>query len=681
MFTGIHELINERKYDAAREALEPLLADETSKIAAYAEYLLGYINTCRDYPNRKEYLARRYLSENLQGEYPHPYAYVLYSKLIEDRNVALNYLNKGLVRYPTDVRILGELLAVSPDKDLIVATIRDREIDNPWMLGRVISYLISSNQWAAIRLFISRIRKNPDIQTDEQRYLDLIEAYSFIFGDIPEYTVAIELLEKTIKDDTDNELAYSHYLGVIYAAIELNDLEKAKAYFDRLPVNNSIMDFDDGPRPWDINIVFERVYKKVFDRLSEVFAHDNHRKNKAAALYSMYLHYPSDMFDVCRYKKSDAAVLARYLKTEFNKAVAATLYDMRCHFKQANEAYDVLWSFLCEFEDPETNSVFFSDVLNCTDNDSLRKIVELTITHIKEDDFDTDCFVRCVFSELVAHLHEKGWYDSVREIVVFLSNTTIAESGRLFECAYALGECNDERATVLYEELIKKEPENSSAINNLGVQYRNGGDLFKALECYERACSLSPKEELYQNNLQSIRKSILQEREKDILDISESISIAGLENMGYTTDLCRRILMIKDADMRNIIQRDIQECAVAILAKQDKLATIMCGSIVEALLMQRIFEKGISKCDITAISKHKNASNYSVSDMGLNELLYVADKERLLNKNNYHLGHYIRDYRNVVHPAKEIRTKETVSHENVLTMWSVLCRLIWDLFP
>lgn len=122
------------------------------------------------------------------------------------------------------------------------------------------------------------------------------------------------------------------------------------------------------------------------------------------------------------------------------------------------------------------------------------------------------------------------------------------------------------------------------------------------------------------------------------------------------------------------------ECAVAVLAKQDKLATIMCGSIVEALLMQRIFEQGISKYDITAISKYKKASNYPVSKMGLNELLFVADKEHLLDKNSYHLGHYIRNYRNVVHPAKEIRTKETVRHENVTTMWSVLCRLIWDLF-
>ncbi len=71
-----------------------------------------------------------------------------------------------------------------------------------------------------------------------------------------------------------------------------------------------------------------------------------------------------------------------------------------------------------------------------------------------------------------------------------------------------------------------------------------------------------------------------------------------------------------------------------------------------------------------------NKKNCSLSSMALNELLFVAEKTNLIAKNSYHLGHYIRDYRNVVHPAKEIRMSENITHDNVLTMWSVLKRLI-----
>ena len=180
--------------------------------------------------------------------------------------------------------------------------------------------------------------------------------------------------------------------------------------------------------------------------------------------------------------------------------------------------------------------------------------------------------------------------------------------------------------------------------------------------------------------MQSTKEAIQRQRETEIFEVAEWISIDALEDIGYTTDLCKKVLQIADADMRDIIQRDLRECAIAVVAKQDKLATIMCGSIVEALVMQRIIEHSFLKYDISAISSSKKASSYPISEMGLNELLYVADKEKILNKNSYHLGHYIRDYRNIVHPAKEMRMKENVSHENVTTMWSVLCRLIGDLF-
>ena len=131
--------------------------------------------------------------------------------------------------------------------------------------------------------------------------------------------------------------------------------------------------------------------------------------------------------------------------------------------------------------------------------------------------------------------------------------------------------------------------------------------------------------------------------------------------------------------MREILFRDLRECAISIIAAQDKMATIMCGSIIEAILMHKISERGLVQYDISEINRKSGANKTPISNMGLNELLFVADKEKLLDTNSYHLGHYIRNYRNVVHPAKEIRMKEDITHENVLTMWSVLLRIITEL--
>lgn len=133
--------------------------------------------------------------------------------------------------------------------------------------------------------------------------------------------------------------------------------------------------------------------------------------------------------------------------------------------------------------------------------------------------------------------------------------------------------------------------------------------------------------------------------------------------------------------LRDILQRDLCECAIAVVSGQDKLATIMCGSIVEAILLYQIEQNGITKYDISSICRHKDASHYPVANMALNELLYVANCEKMIATSNYHLGHYIKDYRNMIHPAREMRSKENVTHENVITMWSVLVRLISALFP
>ena len=143
--------------------------------------------------------------------------------------------------------------------------------------------------------------------------------------------------------------------------------------------------------------------------------------------------------------------------------------------------------------------------------------------------------------------------------------------------------------------------------------------------------------------------------------------------------MCQKVMSITDEDLRNIIFRDLKECAIAVVAGQDKTATIMCGSIIEALLVHKIDERSIVKYDISEISQSKRASNYPIKEMALNELLFVAEKENIIAKNSYHLGHYIRDYRNVVHPAKEVRMQEEVSHSNVETMWAVLKRLIEEL--
>lgn len=681
MFAEIYTLIDERKYDDAVTALLPFYKDENAETSARAGYLLGYIHTRYDYKQKNAGQAKRYLRENIYGDYPQPYAFVLYSRIENDHNIALNHLERGLKRFPKDVRILEELMAKSPDKDAVVTLIKDSGISNPDLMGRVISYLVREKQWDHISGYLSRIENAGDIDDYDQLFLDLIRGYVYLFQQNPDYKKAKEILEKVIFGDIDNRLAYAHYLGLIYSLIKQGDIIKAKVYFDRLPVNNSIMDLDERPYPFGLWIDFFAEYKIIFDCLASVFAQDNERKQKARVLYALYLYHPSECFDICRYQKTDATVLARYIKTKFNPKVAGALYNMRCHFKQYKEAYEVLWRFIKEYENLEDNWVFFSEIINEADEVCLQMLVEQTVIHLQEDDYDQKLFVDEVFADLIKALNKAEMYSDIRSVAEFVSDDEIIRSGCTFSCAYAFGEVPDDRATALYEKLVEREPNNSAAINNLGVRYREQGALYKALLCYEKAHKLTPEKELYKENLKKVNNSIREQIQEEIEMVSENISLDALRGIGYTIDLCKRIYSIEDVELREIIERDLRECAIAVVAEQDKLATIMCGSIAEALLLHQVNKKGVTKYDVSSVSRRRDASACPVSEMVLNELLYVALKENILDKSEHYLGHYLKDYRNMIHPAREIRAKENVTHENVGTMWSVLVRLISVLFP
>lgn len=679
MFDGIIKKIEAKEYSDAKDALVPLAINGESKDIAYANHLLGYIYTCYDNPEKDEQKAKRYLRLNLTSDYPHPYAYYLYSRVEEDKNIALNYLHIGVSKYPKDPNILKELLRLSPDKETAIQLIESSESTNPSLLGRVISYLIEIHQWERIQPYLKILSEREELSNWEKEFLGFLNGFSLIFRNVPNASGAENIFREVISLDKDNDLAYAHYLGLIYSCILQGKKEEATSWFDRLPVNNTILDFFDGPRPFGITVILEEEYSLIFNAIGNLFSLDNNRKLTSDALYALYLYNPSEEYDgMYRYKKSDAAVLARYLKRGFNNHVACALYHMRYHFNQYKEAYKVLCDNIVNFKE-WGEEIYYLPFENAKDEDLLC-IAEYSVKCLKDDNFDKEEFVDDLFPELIDVLYHRKMYANIRAISDLIPNATLIKSGCLFECAFAYGDVDHDRASLLYEEIIKRNPQNTSALNNLGVQFEHSGDYYGALALYEKAITLNPKEDLYKRNLKRMQKTIGQQIEREVNEIADSLSESALEGIGYGIQINQRILSIQDERLRKILHRDLKECAIAVVAGQDKMAIIMCGSIIEALLMEKIREGGIDKYDISQISKGKHATSYPVTDMALNELLFVADQEKILDKSSYHLGHYIRDYRNIVHPAKEKRMSEEVNHENVLTMWAVLKRLLEELY-
>ena len=527
MFADIIKYVEEKEYQLAVDALTPLLKNEDEKIVAKAHHILGYINTRHDYTEKSDYQAKRHLRFNLNSNYPHPYGYVLYSQVEEDSNVALNYLEKGVARFPQDARILLEYFRLAPNKNAVIQIVKERNVNDARLLSAVIDYLVSVNQWNDVCHFAVQLENGNNLCESEQNYLDLIKAYAGLFSDSPDYSEAQRLLEKVIRTDTDNNLAYSHYLGIIYANLKLGRVLEATEFFDRIPVSNAVTDLDEWAQPLWISISFETLYPIIFKSILSTFAQDSSRKVKANVLYCLYLYSPSESYDIHRYKKSDVATLTRYLKTDFNKKIAVAVYRMRCHFKQFEDAYDILWEFLVRHQDPEESEIYFSETLENMSDDEVCRIARKTIEYLENDEWAPKQFVPSVFGTLVERLHDIKQYDLNRGLAEYLPLADILKSGHAFECAYAYAEKEQPRAMDIYEAIVKREPNNSSAINNLGVRYEHAGDLYKALDCYERAVTLAPNDKIHQNNL--TRRNVDQR-----LAVFAELERASRENIGIS---------------------------------------------------------------------------------------------------------------------------------------------------
>ena len=153
----------------------------------------------------------------------------------------------------------------------------------------------------------------------------------------------------------------------------------------------------------------------------------------------------------------------------------------------------------------------------------------------------------------------------------------------------------------------------------------------------------------------------------------------NLENIGYNIILQKKLNNIDDEELKEILIRDLKECAYSVLLSQNKSAIILSGSIIETLLIYKIKSIGIEEYDLIGLRNRKNKCVKTIDKMILDELLYVANKLQILSDTNYYLSHFSREYRNVIHPNKEIRGKMDISTENASLMWKILKEIIFEL--
>lgn len=513
LFDPIIKCIKDEKYDEASSQIDTFIKNEDEEISSYAYYLLGYINTCWNNHNKNKDKAHRYLLKNLNSNYPYHNAYVLYAHVEEDKNIIERYLKQGLNRYPNHPPILYELLTRTHEKEFVISQILTNDIADLSLLSKVIEILIRDGEWRQISHYIQKIRNNYNLDDCENNYLDLLDGYAAIFGEI-NYKKACEILEKVALKDLDNTFGYAHYLGIIYIYVKSGENDKAIKYFDKLPVNNSIFDLYDGPW-YFISVEFDKEYREIFRVLEKTLKNDDVRCTKARCLYSLYLYYPSEIYGTYRYDESIMKNLMEYSKIECNKYIEAALFNINCHFSNYREANIWFLKGIADGHDLENADAYYSIITENADAKTLQNIVCDIVDFInKSDCFDYDIFIDTVVNVLVEKLHHDNQYEDIVKIAEILSIDKILKSQSAFYFAYAYAEVNSPKGLEIYRRILEEDSDNTAVLNNMGVIFEHNGDLDNALLYFIMAASISNKD-LYIDNVMRIQNE-LKEKEKKL---------------------------------------------------------------------------------------------------------------------------------------------------------------------
>jgi len=168
------------------------------------------------------------------------------------------------------------------------------------------------------------------------------------------------------------------------------------------------------------------------------------------------------------------------------------------------------------------------------------------------------------------------------------------------------------------------------------------------------------------------------EENKSLSVIGERINIDSFESLGFDKDLLSKVdLKISDITLKEILKRDLRENTFALLTDSYKTALVLSGSIIEAFILNKVLDSGITFHLPNSYAKKRK----KVIDMNLSELLFTANENKIIEVQLYHFSQALKQYRNFIHPAVEIRKAKIkkISKRDAKLAWEITKKIIFEI--
>jgi hypothetical protein len=168
----------------------------------------------------------------------------------------------------------------------------------------------------------------------------------------------------------------------------------------------------------------------------------------------------------------------------------------------------------------------------------------------------------------------------------------------------------------------------------------------------------------YLSKLRDLRAGLLNLRSTQILALARQATTDTPPNFGR---------LVSDSKMQSILQRRWKECVLCVHTDAPMAATVMMGGLLEGLLLARVNKETDKAPIFTASSapRDKSGNPQPLKNWMLNDLIAVAHELGWISQSAKDVGAVLRDYRNYIHPQKELSHGIVLTLSDASVLWEV----------
>lgn len=132
--------------------------------------------------------------------------------------------------------------------------------------------------------------------------------------------------------------------------------------------------------------------------------------------------------------------------------------------------------------------------------------------------------------------------------------------------------------------------------------------------------------------------------------------------------------LVSDQAMQSILVRRWQECAICVNACAPLAATVMMGGLLESLLLARVLKepnRAVIFALASAPKDPKSSKPQPLQDWTLRHYIDAAREMKWISESAKDVGAVLRDYRNYIHPNKQLSHGMNVEVGDAKMFWEI----------